>query len=243
MGLAPLKVMCSNVTALQTNGSALLKVAGDSGVDVVFVQETKTTEATQKQLTSAYRDLGWQVVWGKALPPWRSVDEAKPGGVAILVKMGIPILPHTPSSDLEKSLWNSTRWVRTKVAYGNGSEWLDVTSVYAPVAEPEAREQLLSEVFEAATVLGDAPGIIAGDFNTQPADSGVLEAALATGWWKDTAGEHADVLGREPEATYVTVDKGKEISEPSSLLRTHRSGGSRRDRHPEAQAGVGQPRR
>ena len=209
MGLAPLKIVCSNVTALQTGGSSLLKVAEDA--QVVLVQETKCTVTTQKRLSIEYREQGWQVVWGKELPEWRSAEEAKSGGVAILVKEGIPVLTSPPSSTLEKNLWDSTRWVKAKVAYGKGNEWIDVTSVYAPSADPEAREKILGEVMEAAAELGDIPGVIGGDFNAGPGKSGVLAATLDTGWWKDTAEEHARVLGTTPENTYFSVKEGKEI--------------------------------
>ena len=197
------------MTSLQQNFSALVGAA-EEGTQVILVQETKCTEASQTLVASELRELGWEVVWGKPLPTWRSDHEAKPGGVAILVRKGIPHRWVEPQSDNERQLWGSSRWVRAKVALKDGSTWLDFTSLYCDVQDEEMREEQLMSAFESAAREGDAPCVIGGDFNTTAVDSATLSASLDTGIWLDAAKEYAVARDMEPDVTCVSTRRRKD---------------------------------
>ena len=195
--------MSANATSLQTNFSALVGCAAPE-VQVILVQETKCTARSQQAVKTELAQLGWNVVWGKALEEWRSQYEAK-AGVAILVRAGVPHVAHKPEDAEEQQLWNSCRWVRAKVACGGGAQWIDVTSVYCHVTDADAREELLQDTFVSVAAAGDMPCFVGGDFNTTVEDSATLAGVLDGGLWRDVAEEHARAHGNEPDDTFVTT--------------------------------------
>ena len=75
-----LSAMSSNLTSMQRHLEWVLR----SSTDVHGLQETRATDALQKELEEQLKDAKLHVVWGEPLDNHRSVRDAKPGGVAIV---------------------------------------------------------------------------------------------------------------------------------------------------------------
>eukprot|EP00755_Sulcionema_specki_P032827 Sspe_Gene.20034::Locus_7315_Transcript_1_1_Confidence_1.000_Length_2311::g.20034::m.20034 len=177
-------VLTANVTSLSTH---IEEVKGWSGVDVVALQETRVGEQAQRHLEGELNAAGWDVFWGKPQKREKrggdtpSIWASKHGGVAFLVRKGIPVRMHGGA------LWETGRVGHIEASYGDGNRSVHFFMVYAPVADEEGREEILQKVLEEVAGLGDVPAIILGDLNTEPDDSPVLTGALRTGRWTDAA--------------------------------------------------------
>ena len=114
---------------------------------------------------------------GGALPSkGGGIWDAPPGGVAVIVKMGIPargtVLPKTEAADpLTHHLHHLTWWLHVQMAVGEGAAVLHIQAVYGIVDAPDLNAQLMEKVFEHSSHQGNTPQIIGGDFNSKSCGS------------------------------------------------------------------------
>ncbi|CAE8724944.1 unnamed protein product, partial [Polarella glacialis] len=185
---------------------------------VIALQETRLSEASQIELSSALYEDGWSAIWGRPQQPQRRKKSFVPapwnathGGVGVSVRRGIPVSRGPIDTPLKQRLWDSGRCVHAMIAYGSGNAVLHVFSVYCFTGahlHPDAmskNETFLQDVFEAVAELGNVPVLIMGDFNVMPEQSEILQAAISTGAWRDAAVIQASVTNSTPAATYFSA--------------------------------------
>ena len=181
-----------NVTSLMSHVPEVAALKAD----VVALQETSLTQPQQQQVTHHVTrkeaKITWTPVWGA--PRDRRVSKCAPGGTAtgkrgggvgVLVRQ--PCVTNHAKHTLLDGAYNDGRLVHCLVAIGNGRTFLHVFCAYAPsgnkTAAKAARERLLHDVLlQTAPIIGDAPAVVLGDFNTDTARSPVLRTALDNLW-------------------------------------------------------------
>lgn len=198
-----LEIRSLNLSSLRRHWRQLV---GHPGV-VWALQEVRCTRAQQRRLEAQLGDVDLDVAWGKAAQvvcrhggagPAATVWASSKGGVAIVSPRGLAAVPIPPSGPLERALFETGRWVQVQLPVVLSSKGpsrspacvLRVFSLYGHSnarrdASFQANERLLRDAFDAASVYGNIPLMLCGDFNVRRGESAVLEAALATGVWAD----------------------------------------------------------
>ena len=123
-------IVTANVTSMWTQFAKITSMPAH----VALLQETRLTADAQRLMSDDLAEAGWQAFWGKPQPHqdrelWKhepSIFNAKHGGVAILVKHGIPAKLGAIDSEAAQELWESGRWAHAMVAYGKGATFLHV---------------------------------------------------------------------------------------------------------------------
>ncbi|KAJ9457853.1 Retrovirus-related Pol polyprotein from type-1 retrotransposable element R2 [Diplonema papillatum] len=125
----------------------------------------------------------------------------KGGGVVVLARQ--PGVAHLLPNESLQEVRN--RVIHTMIATGVGRMFVHFFAVYAPSGNTAAasRERLLQTVlFEAQAMVGQAPAVVMGDFNTDVERSPALRHALSNGW-TDAAQLQAACEGGRPPNTYT----------------------------------------
>ncbi|KAJ9463405.1 Retrovirus-related Pol polyprotein from type-1 retrotransposable element R2, partial [Diplonema papillatum] len=183
--------------------------------DAIAVLETSMGELQQTQATDylarpcAVDGSRWKTLWGPPQPPKRSKhcphgnphSGQKGGGVVVLARQ--PGVAHLLPNESLQEVRN--RVIHTMIATGVGRMFVHFFAVYAPSGNTAAasRERLLQTVlFEAQAMVGQAPAVVMGDFNTDVERSPALRHALSNGW-TDAAQLQAACEGGRPPNTYT----------------------------------------
>ena len=181
--------------------------------DIVALQETRVASESIRAVSVEMSNRKRELLCG-AMRPVKvapgGVRHTAYGGVAVMVRHGIPLQEVPPSHRACIAAHKAGRYIRAQIAYGEGSTCLTLFSVYGNVDDKENTSRIMEGVFEEAAALGDVPVIIAGDLNVTPGGCGYIEAAIATGRWIDAAATAADWHGATPEDT-CTAGGGSRI--------------------------------
>ena len=201
-------VCAANVSSLNTQLETVMQLPGG----VLALTEVRLTESSQMTMRSDLEERKWSVVFGKPQEEWKTQWGAKAGGVAILARPGVPLQTARCTSDVQRELWDTGRWVHATAAHGDGKTVVHLMCVYGHSGAAGNRvrmdrnEDLLRKVFVAAAELGNVPVLILGDINVPPEASFAVSAALKTGRWVDAAAAVAAASGSSPDATCFVRD-------------------------------------
>ena len=181
-----------NVTSLTPH----LKAVAALEADIVALQETTLTKLQQETVTHHVSrkeaDTTWTTVWGAPRDSWTSkcapggtATGKRGGGVGVLVRQ--PCVTNHPRHTLFDKAYYDGRLVHSLVAIGKGRTFMHVFCIYAPSgnehAATTAREKLLHDVLlQTSPIIGDAPAVVLGDFNTDTVRSPILRTALDNLW-------------------------------------------------------------
>ncbi len=194
------------------------------GCDLAFLQETKLAPHAIESARQVVSPHGWTLVHGKPCQPQRQREgvaveaarEANRGGVAALIKLPRKPLKQTDDT-LQSELYATARWQEITVPMSAGTDALTCANYYGiSGASSDSKawndnEALLSRAVERLIAAGDAPYILLGDFNIDPAESTALATAVEAGLMVDLAfsitpatqdEDDPDVWTRRPQATY-----------------------------------------
>ena len=119
-------ICAANVTSLHTQMDAAITLPGH----VHGLTDVRLTLSGQVHMEASFRELGRPIVFGKPLPAWRTQWGAKCGGVAIAALPGVEIQRVEASTEIERELWDSCRWVHAVLALGDGSTMLHIVCVW-----------------------------------------------------------------------------------------------------------------
>ena len=201
-------ICAANVTSLHTQMDAAITLPGH----VHGLTEVRLTLSGQVHMEASFRELGRPIVFGKPLPAWRTQWGAKCGGVAIAALPGVEIQRVEASTEIERELWDSCRWVHAVLALGNGSTMLHIMCVYGysgaanKYERMRLNENLLSKTLAAAAEYGNVPVVLIGDVNVPPETSLAVSSAIMTGRWVDAACSIAAARGEAPDPTCFVHD-------------------------------------
>ncbi|KAJ9443691.1 hypothetical protein DIPPA_34154 [Diplonema papillatum] len=203
--------------------------------DAIAVLETSMSALQQTQAADylarpcAVDGSRWKTLWGPPQPPKRSKhcphgnphSGQKGGGVVVLTRQ--PGVAHLLPNESLQEVRN--RVIHTMIATGVGRMFVHFFAVYAPSGNTAAasRERLLQTVlFEAQAIVGQAPAVVMGDFNTDLERSPALRHALSNGW-TDAAQLQAACEGGRPPNTYTGTNTS-DTRIDYALLHARRSG-------------------
>ena len=174
-----------------------------SGADVIAVQEARVSEvgAIQQNKFLATWKQPWHAIWGRPpappknkfkMPAKRAAGKTTYGGVGILARKSIPLIPIGRDSQAAQALHESTRWVSSAIPLSThgalSRRFLHICSFYGVVnrrndARHTQNERLLKRLFEYGTTLGQQPVLLCLDSNTTVHASLVLSQALTNKNW------------------------------------------------------------
>ena len=176
-----IRVAVANPTALHRKEHAVAQI----GADLVCLSETSAIERVQLQCARNFRQLGFQIFFGAAVPP-HSVEDVPDsymrgaaGGVAIATTLPARRSPES----FPPSLYHTSRVTECFVRFGPLE--VRVISVYGlPESHADSREvnnYLLAAVLQRITA-NAIPTLVAGDFNTAVQALPVWEQYRARGF-------------------------------------------------------------
>ncbi len=190
----------ANVTSLRRRWP----IACRWNFDVLAVQETKLGEEAQIALAAQIREDEWEPVWGAPQPLLNkiregniagiNVNDAKHGGVGVLVKGGQPVQKVEPRLGSEH-LFDEGRLVHAYLPWGDGSSGMYALSMYgyATADNQEERRELNSRLYRGALSyadrMGKVPCVICADCNPNPAEADLVSETLAGSRWTDLFSE------------------------------------------------------
>ena len=216
-----LKLTSANVTSLYPHMDTVSAMSSHA----VLLQETRLNEWAQEQLRCAFHEQGWQLLCGLPQPQQRrkkaspSPWNARHGGVAVIVRRGLPAIVAPADSPVRQKLWASGPWMHCILCVANGTQTIHLMSIYGHSASEQnaeakaLNEALLADVFSVAAELGNVPVVIGGDFSTTPEKSPFLRSAMETGRWVDVAMAVSQATGQPaaPTCHSTTFAEGKRI--------------------------------
>lgn len=160
----PLTLVSANVTSLRAHQAEVMSWTAD----IVALQEVRLTSQGQRATAAVAREQGWTAIWGTPQPMRTgSIWGASPGGVGLLVRAPWqarrPEL--RPDDNVASALWKSGRWLHVVLALGTGTTFVNVQVVYGIPGQAHLNSEFLQNVMEYTARLGNAPSILAGDWN------------------------------------------------------------------------------
>ena len=212
----PFTIRTANVTSLMPH----LPFVADFECDVIALQETRLTIDGQKIVNEELVKRGWTPVWGKPQPirkgTYKSLTDAKQGGVGILIRKGHDGGP-SPRTDIGEELKETGRWMSSVVKAHKSGTLLHVISLYGFPGATEGgeaafqNEEFLRKVFDEASTLGDVPVLVCGDFNCTLESSTVLSEMTVSGKWCDAAQLYGMMNDSSIDATYFAFGGSSRI--------------------------------
>ena len=190
-----------------------------SDVDVLAVQETKLTKLGAAIVEPLYNNNNWNITFAQPVETSKAQTRrykdkhsgitrtirlnvpghyGRSGGMLLLTKKPMIMVPIRPINKEEQYQLMETgrfmiKWIPTPDKY----DGLYVATIYGysgASVQPhlwKKNECLLRMILKLASRLGNAPIILMGDFNIDPQQSSVLEAATNTQLWVDVGKEMA----------------------------------------------------
>ncbi|KAJ9444445.1 Retrovirus-related Pol polyprotein from type-1 retrotransposable element R2 [Diplonema papillatum] len=202
----------ANVTSLLAHPEVHTMEAWGRKVDLLALQEVRVCERDRAQAEGEARSRGKRLVWGRMQGQTRikTALRTEYGGVAFSAATELPARA-VPPGELTKRHWEKGRFAHAQVAYGDGRRSLSMMSIYGVVSDEDATEEILADTLSYAATLGDVPILIAGDFNVEPEESPILNAAVQSGKWVDVGSTWAKQYAQQPAATCMASKKGRRI--------------------------------
>ena len=230
-------ILSVNVTSWQKHALSLLT----SGPDVLLLQETRlSAKGHRAESTSlSAHSPPWHAVWGPPMDPMRIKgktqakglsDKGAHGGVAIVSKSAIPLVPTGLDSFSSQALLDSKRWVTAAIPMGLtgglSCRCLHLVSFYGISNKGygsrfTANERLIQHLFDHVSQIGEQPVVIGLDANTSPEASPSLARALGTGRFLDLAVHFCDSNPAPTFCASPTWDKhstGVGITRPDLVI-------------------------
>ena len=197
-----LVILSANVTSWECHADSLLL----AGADILVLQETRLSQAGIHSQTKKlhFHKPSWRSVWGQApntikirgKPAHKASGKSKHGGVAILAKDPIALVPVGYDTFQGHALSETTRWTTAAVPLSPcgalSRRFLHIVSFYGIPnrhngAEYTQNERLIELVFQHCNSLGPQPVLLCMDCNTSPEKSLQFQKSLATNQWFDVA--------------------------------------------------------
>ena len=194
----PVHIVSANITSMHTYCQDVASWLAD----IIAVQETRLTLKGQQVMAGILRERGWGTLWGQPMPAGSAgVWHSAPGGVGLLARSPWAMKLVVPAGDNElgQSLWQSTRWMHAYVTTGDGKGGFNIQVVYGILGNARLGKELLTKVLEYSAGLGNAPSLIAADFNINLDRYDdlphTLSASLTLGDWVDLDALWANLHG------------------------------------------------
>ena len=177
-------ITTANIDSLAAHPSVL---SWDS--DVLLLQETRCGENTLPATFASTAAAGWKMVHGLPVPKLRmknNVSRTNHGGVATLGKPGL-VKPFVSPPEV-KDTWTRIAgcWVQatpsTRILVFS---FYGVTRASVCATSAALTNDYLGMLFTVASVFGQVPIIIGGDFQSDPSTYKSVQEAAATGEWHD----------------------------------------------------------
>lgn len=199
-------ITTANTTSLWTQSQEVFELPGK----VIAMQETWLTLASQEYTKKKFEDQQWSIAFGAPLEEKNTIWHCSTGGVAIAA--GTPLQKIEPSTDVEKRLLATTRYVHAVSALGDGRQVVHIICVYGHSGAQGSRERmreneaLLEQTFQVAAGLGNTPVFVVGDLNIDPDASPAIQNAVRHGSWTDCAKACASAGASQPDPTCFVRD-------------------------------------
>ena len=206
------------------------------GADIIAVQEARVSSvgAIQQAKFLAAQTQPWHAVWGKpptnptkkfGMPARRAAGKTTYGGVGILSKQFLPLIPIGREGHAAQVLYESTRWTTVAIPLSTqgalARRFLHIRTFYGIVnrrndAKHTQNERLLTQLFNYGASLGQQPVILCMDSNTTIQSSLTLNQALASKQWTDLG---AFFTKNSPEFTFSSSPNWDKISSAKGVTR------------------------
>jgi exonuclease III len=202
-------IITANVMSVRNKAETI--ASWDS--DLTLLQETKLTSVAVNEVRPKFRAHHKRLIHGK---PCRVIQrnashvasaarESAKGGVAVVVRE-----PRTPinvaQTTLTRELRETGRWEETVLLARADTSHFGAATLYGVSGASNnprlhrQNEALISKAILRLVEFGDAPYVIAGDFNVEALESEAVASAIEAGIVIDVG--HAARSGEEPELTY-----------------------------------------
>jgi exonuclease III len=232
-----ISLLSTNAASWEPHSQSLLA----SGADILVVQETRVSSVgmIQQDKFLAAQEQPWHAIWGKppanptnkfAMPEKRATGKTTYGGVGIISKKFLPLIPIGRDGHAAQVLYESTRWTTAAVPLSThgalARRFLHICSFYGVVnrrndARHTQNDRLLSQLLNYGMSLGQEPVILCLDSSTTIQASLVLNQAIASKHWIDLG---AYFTKDSPEFTFSSdpawdkISGGKGITRPDLIL-------------------------